>query len=537
MAESLRTEPGVQLRELYEQILAERPAVGENATDEPASLVPGRHDPVPPMQLPTGSGVFVGRAAELAEIEKACANDGASIVVVSGTAGVGKTSLAGQYAYTVADRFPDGQLYIDLRGHAAAPALEPIEALSQLLIGLGADPRRIPVEAEPAAAAYRSMLAGRKVLVLLDNAASARQVRPLLPASPGCLAMVTSRDRLLGLIAKEGAHPLRLDTLSDDEARRLLDSLLGRERASAESGQVAALVRACARLPLALRIAAAHLVDQPDRPLAEYLSDLRESPLNALEIEGDDQSAVAAAFDLSYQRLDEGPRRLFRLLGLVPGPDFTIDAAAALSGEPLRDVREHLARLASAHLVEEHSDGRYRFHDLLRDYARYRASTEEDGADRANAGERLMAWYYLGKTAASDVLRPTRRKLPAPKLPDGVSSPHFSDHHEAVAWSKAERRNILAAVDAAGELVAIDWSWHLALGHGTIMSDLGYVADAIAISEKAVQAARTADDALALARSLSSLGTVLYRVDIRQASTAYHAAAEQAEKAGDGLIL
>ncbi|NEE01607.1 tetratricopeptide repeat protein [Phytoactinopolyspora halotolerans] len=534
LAESLRTEPGAELRELYERIQAESPdpSVGAGSPDDAGDDRPSR-----PRQLPPGSGVFIGRATELAEIERACADDGAAVLVATGTAGVGKTTVALRYAHAVADRYPDGQLYIDLRGHATAPALEPIEALTHLLRGLGADPGSIPTQLSPASAEYRSLLAERKVLVLLDNAASAQQVRPLLPASPGCLALVTSRDRLLGLVAKEGAHPLRLRTLPDDEAYELLVSLLGEERIAAEPEQARALIDACAGLPLALRIAAAQLADQPRRTVAGYVAELRAAPLTTLEIQDDDQSAVAAAFDLSYQRLPDGPRRLFRLLGLVPGPDFTPDAASALSGESPQAVRGHLRRLETAHLVEEHAVGRYRFHDLLRDFAAHCAEAEESVETRSAAIDRLMAWYYQGKEAASRRFRPESPKLDAPAIPDGLPEIVLRDAFEAASWSQAEHRNIAAAIARAASSGPQHWTWHLALGHCVAVADSGYITDSIAMIRSAVRAARETDDRHALAHATAQLATVLARLDTRQAVDTLTDAARQAEQNSDPILL
>ncbi len=536
LAEQLGFEPSAGLHRLYEEIRAAPPGAGGQPRTELGGQQPtGESASPPPMQLPPTPAVFVGRTAELAEMERASAG-GVSVLVASGPAGVGKTCLAVQHARAVADQFSDGQLYVDLRGHAPSPALEPVDALSQLLLGLGADPRRIPVDTEAATVAYRSLLSGRKVLVVLDNAATVQQVQPLLPASPGCLALVTSRDRLSGLVT-EGGHRLSVDLLPPDEAHELLVRLLGADRVAAEPTQVTELVAACARLPLALRIAAAQLADQPRRSIADYLAELREGPLATLEIKEDEQSAVAGAFDLSYQRLDTDTRRLFRLLGLVPGPDVSIDAAAALSGLDPQDASRHARRLAAAHLVDEHQPGRYRLHDLLRHYARSRAEAEEPAEARTHALERLMAWYYQGKEAASSMLRPSRAGLPPRDFPDGVLPPAIGIPAEAVSWSKAEHANIAAAIASAGDDVPVHWSWDLALGHGTVMSDLGHRPGSMAIFDKAAQDARTMDDSLALARSLIGLGGTLLYVDIRRAVGVYVDAVKHAERAGEHFLL
>ncbi|NEE01608.1 AfsR/SARP family transcriptional regulator [Phytoactinopolyspora halotolerans] len=539
LAEKLDLEPGTEIRRLYEEIRAEAPVAAERPADadSPAEQgsAPARTEP-PPRQLPPVTAVFVGRRAELAELERVQA-DGASVIVASGPAGVGKTSLAVQYARSAVDRYPDGQLYVDLRGHAPSPALAPIDALSQLLLGLGADPRRIPVDAEAATAAYRSLLADRKVLVLLDNAESAGQVRPLLPASPGCVALVTSRDRMLGLVAREGAFRLNVDLLPQEEARELLVRLLGTDRAVAEPERITDLVEACAGLPLAVRIVAAQLADQRHRSLAEYVSDLRKSPLAQMEITGDEQAAVATAFDLSYQRLDDDARRMFRLLGSVPGPDFSVAAVAALSAMEPAAASRCLRRLAAAHLVDEHQPDRYRFHDLLREYAQARGQAEESPETRALALKRLMTWYYLSKEAASSTLRPLRPMQTLQDIPEGVPPPAIKDKADAISWSKGEHDNIAAAVAAAGDQLPLHWAWDLALAHGTVMSSLGYTAGAIAVFRKGADAARAAGDSQALAGSLTGLGSALHYVDIRRAAEVYADAVTHAENAGDQVLL
>nr|WP_273378549.1 BTAD domain-containing putative transcriptional regulator [Actinopolymorpha pittospori] len=401
LAGELGIDPGIELRDLELAILRDDPSLlvrpphhtntgrvegaGSVPKPEPATdAAAGEPDNpartlTPPAQLPPAVSGFTGRRAQLRDLDRyvtAGTEDAAAsrLVVVSGMGGLGKTALTLHWAHQVADRFPDGQLYLDLRGHAAVPAVRPIEALAHFLLGLGFEPARIPHDLDAATAAYRTALAGRSLLVVLDNAADPAQVRPLLPAAPGCLTLVTSRDRLSGLVARDGADRLALDTLTTEEAIDLLERLLGPTRAAAETEAVTALAKVCGRLPLALRIAAGFLTDNPAHTVRAYVEQLQQGDLlDALTVDGDDDAAIRATFDLSYQRLSDPERRMFRLLGLVPGPDVTPGAAAALAAIPVADAGRQLSRLCASHLLTEHVPGRFMLHDLLREYARGRA--------------------------------------------------------------------------------------------------------------------------------------------------------------------
>jgi tetratricopeptide (TPR) repeat protein/transcriptional regulator with XRE-family HTH domain len=408
--------------------------------------------PQPPRLLPPVVADFTGRHQQLTTILGLLDQDGGPHpVVVSGSAGVGKTALAVHAAHTVAGRFTDGQLFVNLRGHDPAGPLEPAQALAALLYGLGVAPEEVPAEAEAAVGLYRSLLADRRVLVVLDNAYSAAQVRPLLPASTGSRVLVTSRDRLTGLLARDGAHRLSLGVLDPEEAAELLARLLGPDRTQAEPEAAAELASACALLPLALRVAAATLADQPDRRIADYVDELRRGGrLVQLAIDGDPHSAIKAAFDLSYQSLASEARRLFRLLGLLPGQDVSAEAAAALAGCNPGQARRLLGRLAAANLVEEQVPGRFGFHDLLREYATERAHQAESEADRVVAVGRLLDWYLATTTAAACLLYPGKVRLETAacdRLPSRDAP--FSDQAQALAWLDDERLNLLAAIQHA----------------------------------------------------------------------------------------
>jgi len=388
--DELGLEPGEALQRMQREILTEEQQM-------PAES--GRVSCVTPAQLPadvpgfTGRGRYVERLDLLLRGTDAHGGTAVPIAAIHGTAGVGKTALAVHWAHRIRHRFSDGQLYANLRGYANDPPVPPREALAWFLTALGVPSALVPSTVEEASALYRSLLASRRVLVLLDNARNAEQVRPLLPGSPGCLAVVTSRERLDGLVARDGAVPLQLHVPSRDEAQELLERLCGAERVRAEPELAAELVDLCSQLPLALRIAAANLLARPHTSIGFYVERLRADRLGALNVVGEQQAGVKAAFDLSYLGLPEHARRLFRLLGLAPGPDLTAAAAGALAGLEPSAAAEILDRLAAAHLVDEHQPGRYALHDLIRQYASQKVATEESDADRRAALDRLHVHY------------------------------------------------------------------------------------------------------------------------------------------------
>ncbi|EWM14653.1 regulatory protein AfsR [Kutzneria sp. 744] len=383
------------------------------------------------------------------------------LVTLSGPPGVGKTALAIHVAHGVSNRFPGGQLYVNLRGYAPGPPMSTVDALTRFLKALGVPPSQIPLDVEEQITLYRSCMAGRQVLVVLDNAAAAEQVRPLLPGSPGCAVLVTSRDTLLGLTALQGARPVGLDALSPDEAHRLLSEMLGARAVLAEPEAVKELARLCAYLPLALRIAAANLANRPG--VGNYVARLREgNRLDVLVVDEDDEAAVTAAFDLSYHALKPAARQLFRLLGLIPGPDFTVEAAAAVASLRLDESQRLLDRLAAANLVQQHSPGRYHLHDLLRLYAEQRTNVEENPGSKVIARSNLAAYYHHASAAASNTLSPGSVRLPVPGAGFVVTTPLFADHFEALAWLDTERANLIAAVAQAEETGPLPAAWGLA---------------------------------------------------------------------------
>jgi DNA-binding SARP family transcriptional activator len=454
LAETLGLEPGPELRELRQRVHTD-----DRELADPASTAPVRV----PARLPPDIATFTGREADLRRLD-AVADRGTGspvlvIATIAGTAGVGKTALAVRWAHRVRDRFPDGQLYVNLRGYAAGPPLRPIDALAYFLSALGVPAEECPADEERAAALYRSLLADTGTLVVLDNASSAEQVRPLLPAGAGCLALVTSRDQLRGLVASDGAIRLDLDVLGPDEAADLLTRLLGADRVRSQWDTLGELARLCGYLPLALRIAAANLTARPQQTIARYSARLRTERLAALHADAEAHPAVQVAFDHSYTALPTLARGLFRLLGLVPGPDITVPAAAALAGIEPSAAAVTLDRLARAHLVAEHAPGRFAAHDLIRHYAADRAGAEDSPDIRESALGRLFEHYLRTVDAAARLLYPHTLRVPRS---DGPKSAGFQDYSQAREWLEAERANLIAAIHHASTHGPLPAAWRLA---------------------------------------------------------------------------
>jgi DNA-binding SARP family transcriptional activator/Tfp pilus assembly protein PilF len=456
LAEELGLDPGGALRQIHATVL------GAGGDPQPAAP-PAAPPAAVPAQLPPDVAGFTGRSEALKALDdllpdaQLTAADGPATAVVvaavAGLAGVGKTALTVHWGHRVRGHFPDGQLYVNLRGHTAVAAMSALDALTHLLRSLGVAPEEIgtdPADVELAAAQYRSLLARRRVLVVLDDAAGVEQVRPLLPAGPGSMVLVTSRYRLTGLVARDGARLITLDVLDADEALGLLTHVLGADRVAAEPEAAAELARACSHLPLALRIAAANASQHPAVSLADQARTLRERALTALEVADDDRASVRRAFDLSYEVLPADARLLFRRLGIVAAPEVSAEAAGALTGAPPGDAAGRLERLAAAHLVFATGPGRYAAHDLLRDFAAVRARDEEPAAERADAMRRLAEWYLRCADAAATLLYPHRLRLPVPAIEAAAPVP-FEDQAGALAWLDAERAGLVATIRQAAE--------------------------------------------------------------------------------------
>jgi tetratricopeptide (TPR) repeat protein/transcriptional regulator with XRE-family HTH domain len=423
-----------------------------------------------PAQLPADVRGFAGREEHLCWLHALLseASEGSSTAVVisamSGTAGVGKTALAVHWAHGVRDQFPDGQLYVNLRGFdPTGRPMAPVEAVRGFLDALGVATERIPAGLDAQTALYRSLLADKRVLVVLDNARDVDQVRPLLPGTSPAMVVVTSRNNLTPLIANEGAYPLLLDVLSMQEARDLLSRRLG-ERVAAEPAAVDLIIAACARLPLALAVVAAHATTQPHFPLTVLADELRDThhPLRMLTV--DPAMDMQAIFSWSYRALTAEAAQLFRLLGLHPGPDVSVAAAASLAGIDQAVVRPLLAELSCAHLLIEHVAGRYTFHDLLRAYAADLTDLEDTKEARAGAIRRLLDHYLHTAQAADQLLNPTREPMNLAQAAPGVTPEQIADQAHALTWFSSERPALLAAVELAARTDHDTQAWQLAWG-------------------------------------------------------------------------
>ena len=450
----LGVDPGPELTSAHLRVLrGQLPGAGLAAEAAPQISEP-------PAQLPMECAGFTGRVGELRALDRILGAEGAAstapIAVVTGMGGVGKTALAVRWAWRQRGRYPDGQLYADLRGHAITGPARPLEVLTGFLAALGEPADRIPDDEGQAAALLRTRLEGKRILLLLDNALDAQQVRPLLPAAPGNAAIVTSRDRMTGLIARDGAGAVAVHPLPEAEAAALLIIAMGERGDGEPPAVVAELAGLCAHLPLALRIAAANLATRPSYPLSDYVVALTSGDrLTGLAVPEDEQAAVRSAFELSCDTLKPELRRLFRLAGLAPGPDLTAAAVAALAGTATSQAGALLDRLAARNLIDEYAHGRYRLHDLLRLYAAELAAAEESAADQNAAIDRLAAHAMAAVRSASEMLYPHLLHLPESDGPesDGPEShgpesdgPEFADAAAALAWLNAERANLVALV-------------------------------------------------------------------------------------------
>ncbi|WP_344129903.1 ATP-binding protein [Luedemannella flava] len=491
-----------------------------------------------PAQLPMDVADFVGRGTELARLDE-LAVAASRLIVIVGTGGVGKTSLAVRFAHRSRAAFPDGQLFVDLRGYHPERPLQPADALAGFLRALGVPSHEIPVDEQERASRYRTELEHKRALVVLDNAATAEQVRPLLPGCGTCLVLVTSRDTQAGLVVRHGAHRVALDVLPDADALDLLRRLAA-EQVRRDPPAARQLVDQCARLPLALRIAAEIAVARPSAGLVELVTDLTDEQrrLRRLSAGTDRLTAVDAVFSWSYRQLAPAARRLLRTLGLHPGRDFDRYAAAALAGVPVDQAGDLLDTLTRAHLVQVAAAGtdasrRYQMHDLLRAYAASLALARNARPAPDTARERLYGHYVRAADQAVHALYPADVDRRPPAGRGAVACPPLENPTDALAWLDVERANLVAVVDDA---VA-----HDRYGHAVMLArvlfrylDGGHPREAVAVHTRAVEAARQLAEPAAEARALGDLGSAYWqRSELARAADHFQRAHDLLTALGD----
>jgi len=517
--EELGVEPSASVEQLHRRILEHDPRLRPSTlTVRSSNGATSMPLPSAPRYLPASVAHFTGREPQLAALQDLLpgADDPSevTVAVVTGTAGIGKTAFAVRWAHRAADRFPDGQLYLNLRGFdPVAPSLAPAEALRTLLDALGVPPARIPSEVDLQAGMYRSLLAGKRILILLDNARDADQIRPLLPGTPGAFVVVTSRNRLSGLIA-QGAHPISLAPLESADAHRFLIRRLRRERVQAEPETAAQIVGACAGLPLALAIVAARAATSPDFPLSTFAAGLRdaEERLDTLA-DSDPATDPRSIFSWSYLALAAESARMFRFLSAHPGPEVTPEAAAGLVGVPLRDARRTLTELAVANLLLEPAPGRYAFHDLLRCYAAELAAAEDPPEARSATVRRVLE-HCLHNAHVADslidtpqdplVLEPPHAHFTPEPLPDGEAAQH---------WFAAEQAVLTAAVAHAAKHGFDVHCWQLAWTISNHLLRIGRWHEMLTIWRTALDATHRLGDPAAQSRAHFALGLAHIRIE------------------------
>ena len=537
LAEELGVDPGAELRQFYADLLAQDDELTKGTGDAPGSISagtvapssrPAKPSPVPaqagsprsvpaPAQLPADLADFTGRGDQVMHLCDVLASASADadpgvvrIALVAGSGGLGKTSLAVHAAHRVRAGFPDGQLYVDLLGATSHP-LPPADVLARFLRDLGVDGRDIPVDDDERAARYRTVLAGRRMLVVLDNARDAAQVRPLLPGTASCAVLVTTRSRMPDLTR---TRLVDLNVLDDDEALTLFTKVVGDKRAAAEPEATAELLLACAGLPLAIRICAARLATRSGWTIRTMANRLRDEHRRLDELTAGDL-AVRASFQVSFASLPAGtpadgiaPADAFRLLGLWQGPSISSAAAAALFGTPEYRAEDALETLVDAHLLESTSAGQYKFHDLLRVYSSERAVADLPEQTRNAAIARLLEWYMRTADAASTAVSPDRYDIPL--VPGGAAPPlSFSTAEEALAWYDGERVNLVAATRQAAESGLHEIAWRLPAPLFQLFSSRGNWTDGIATNRIALESARQVGNSQGEAWILNNLGDAL----------------------------
>jgi tetratricopeptide (TPR) repeat protein len=488
-------------------------------------------------RLPAAVSAFAGRSAELATLSRVLTRPGGTVVItaIGGTAGVGKTALALHWGHLVAAEFPDGQLYVNLLGFG--PSSSPVSAVSavrMMLEGLGAPAGRLPDSEEGQLNLYRSLLTGKRILIVLDNARDEAQVRPLLPGSLTCRVVVTSRNQLSGLAVLDAAHPLFLDVLTEAEARDLLERRLGPERLHGEDGAVHQIIKACAYLPLALSIVAARAALRPDLPMTGIAAGLSASRGLDAFTAGEPAADIRAVLSWSYRQLGDDTARAFRLAGLHPGPDLDRYGAAALAGMTLGQAEQALLILAEGGLMQQAGPGRYGMHDLLREYARELSAVQDSEPERRIALTALFDFYLHTAFAARAVMFPTDRQVTAGIAPPATPAPSLRDYGQAREWLDTELASLIAI---SGYTAENGWLFHAMKMSTALSSYLGVglrYAEAIVVHQYAQGAAALAGDHSAEGNIVISLAGIDYRRGrFLDAIGRYQQALGHFEEAGD----
>lgn len=489
-----------------------------------------------PRQLPFSTRGFVDRTAHLRYLDVLAEETatGVPIAVLSGPPGVGKSAVAVHWAHRARRRFPDGDLYVSMHGHVPGPRAEASQALDGLLRALGVGPDRVPLDLDNRAALYRSELVGRRLLVVIDDALDPAQIRPLLPAAPGCMVIVTSRNTLSGLVAREGAQRFPLPVLPTADSIDLLRRSVG-PRVDDSPEAALQLVGHCARLPLALRVVAERLIDRSDATVDDLVAELaaEESRLDTLS-EEDELSDLRAVMTTSYEALDDEDARFLRRLGLHPGADFSSSAAGALAGTPVSTARRHLERLVRAHLVERLRTDRYRLHDLVRLFAVERVSAEEGPAAASEAVGRVARWYTWAAARAQSAEHPNFPVVPGE---DGAGEgPTFDSPREALTWFEQERANLLAALRAAYEHGHDDVAWRLPASVYPLFEVHRHWHEWRDMHTLGLQAAQRAGSAFGRARNHLGMGDAEWLLDELDSAVRHYRAALEANQSSDSWV-
>jgi DNA-binding SARP family transcriptional activator/tetratricopeptide (TPR) repeat protein len=509
---------------------------------EPATIggwhgVPSNGGRLVPAQLPPAVSPFVGRSDELKLMDAAIAAGkppGPVVLALAGPAGVGKTALAMRWAHLSSARFPDGQLYVNLQGYSAVGPLTPLAALAALLRGLGLPSDQIPLDVEEAAATYRSLLAGRKMLVVLDNCRDGPQVRPLLPGYRECVTVVTSRDSMSGLVARDGAVRIDVGLLPPGDSVWLLACIVGTDRVSGAPEHALVLAGLCGHLPLALRIVAARLANDSDRDIVDEVKRLSDgNRLPGLTVGNDRDACVGYAIDQTYLTLPPATRRFFGLLSLVPSPDITADAAAALAQVTSEATGRALSRLTGVHLLRTAEPGRYAFHDLVRHFARVKVDADIEPGERASCVRHLLSFYLARATRAATLLYPQMLRIPVREDHDDSGDGYFVDGAAASAWLDAERHNLVATVTFAAEHGPRPMAWRLADAMRGYFFTTMHTVDWFRVASAALAAATLDADLIGQAAAQMSLGGLYWRQGRHDESLRHHSRASAiAEAAG-----